>query len=132
MNYRYIALLSFFLSFTSCKKQEAAKELYNVEVNDTAIIFSSLNSDTVGLDFASIRIKQAHTLVSGALNDGFALSKAAVILPNIPLAIQKQQFTYGTLDTLRNDDLLKTINYNIREYPDSPARGIVKTFNRDF
>lgn len=130
MVYR-IALFWFILSVASCKKEETSKELYPVEVNDTALIFSNLNTDTVLLDFAVVRIAQAHTLSGGVSNDGFALTKGAVLIPDIPVVILKQQFIYKTLDTLRNEDALKNISYNIRDFSDT-VTGTVTTYTKNF
>jgi len=124
-----------FLLFQACRKEESSKLLYPVEETGDGILFSNLTSDTAYMEFALVRIGTAHLLVSGALNDGFATISGVLpltLVPNQKMEILKQQFVFKTLDTLRNDDRLTGIGYNIRTYGQNDTVGVVNRFNQAF
>lgn len=135
MNYRVAAIFCICLSvlITSCKKEEQEEELFPVELSGNNLIFSNTTSDTVFLEFALIRIAEAR-LFNGRLNDGFVLDTGTLPVVMIPYTrdtLEKHRFVFKT-DTLRNEDQLKSIAYNIRYIAEGDTVAKAKTFSKDF
>ena len=118
----------------SCKKEQQ-KNFYNVEAQSDRFIFSSINPDTVVLDFALVRSAIPDTLPSGALLNGFYLDTGTLpvtLIPQIPVTIEKNRFVFKNLDTLRNEQELHSLSYNIREPVPGSIKDTVKNFIKYF
>jgi hypothetical protein len=136
MNYKYVMLLGVCIAlfYSSCKKEKVEAELFPVTLSGNNIVFSNTTSDSAFLEFALVRITQAHVLSSGKLNDGFAPDTSTLpvtLLPDSQVSIEKYRFFYKT-DTLRNEDQPKTITYNIRHLATGDTARTVTTYNKNF
>lgn len=118
-----------------CCKKEKEKEYYTVEAQSDKFVFSNLYSDTVTLDFALVRTVIPDTLTGGTLLNGFYLDTGTLpiaLVPQVPVSIEKNRFVYKNKDTLRNEQELQSISYNIREQIPGTSKDTVKTFVKNF